>query len=100
LSPGVLHRAAGGFQLIVENEIGLRTDLAIGAQQERRSVQIESGAVGGAGVPAETDQRFLEVRRLLAQRQSAAFVEGNKPYVDPPLIFAVYACHRWMAALP
>jgi hypothetical protein len=32
---GVLHRAAGGFQLVVENEIGLRADLAIGAQQER-----------------------------------------------------------------
>ena len=31
----VLHRAAGGFQLVVEDEIGLRADLAAGAQQER-----------------------------------------------------------------
>ena len=61
----MLNRTIGRFQLVVEDEIGVRANFVAAGEQERACVQIERSAIGGAGIPTQPDKNFGKARCLL-----------------------------------
>ena len=73
--PLVLHSTGRVLEVVVEDEVLLGKSLAAGVGDQGRGVQVESCAVGGAGVPAEADSCKGHARSLLGQGDVAALGE-------------------------
>jgi len=70
LSPG--GRSTGPGRLVVEeDEVGVRVDLALRVDRDRRGVEVEVRAGGGADVPAEAHGDGRQARSLLGERDVA-----------------------------
>src|SRR5262249_4372208 len=68
---------AGALELVVEDEVGVRAALVVGAGHERGGVEVERGAVGGADVPAETQADLGHVGSGLLEREVFTLLERD-----------------------
>src|SRR4051812_37809457 len=64
---GVLDGAVGAGQVVEEDEVLVREDLAVGAHADRGGVQVEVGAGGRTHVPAQAHDDVRETRSLLRE---------------------------------
>jgi hypothetical protein len=76
LSPEWVTEPSARLQVVVEDEVGIRTHLARLVQQEA-AVEVECGAVGGAHVPAQAEFQVGQARSFLRQVDVAAFLQTD-----------------------
>src|SRR5690606_22702017 len=72
---GVLNGAVDGAHLVVEDEVGIGTNFAIGGQQERGSVEVKVLAISRACIPTQTNEDLVQTRIGFGQRQVPTFLK-------------------------
>ncbi len=79
----VLDRTIGRLLVVVENEAVVIQHLAIFANDEDRSIQVELGAIGNTRIPAQAHGDFCQARSLFGQGNVTAFTQTYCHVLDP-----------------